>query len=135
MPGPEPEVMTVGMWIVLVVFSIIGASLSCLRRGATLKVAAYHIGLAAFVGPLFAFIYHFMWPNSFTVYLGAAITGFTGLLIFGIAVMFEKTSGRIEKIDPMKIFPHTAILTPEEPPPAPAVPPPAATKGEGPCSK
>lgn len=104
-PPHQETIRSIGTWAIYVVVSIVGASLSSLRREVSMRVAFFHVALASFVGPCTAWGLLAVWP-SLEWYIGIPICGAVGLVIFGIDVAITKANKRVEDIDPTQIIPE-----------------------------
>lgn len=93
---------TIAIWAVV---AAIGAALSAMRRTITMRQAAFHVLLASFVGSCTPYAVLSVWREA-QWYVGIPISMAIGLMIFGIAVMMDKTEKRVGAIDPTKALPE-----------------------------
>ena len=120
--GALGQLNHVGTWIILVIMGLTGGAIATIKRAGSVSVAAYHIMLAAFIGPGGAIIaMNFFNAN---IYVACFISWLGGMMVFGIAVLLKVADKRIERIDIVStVLPKTAIVTEEMPPPAPSLAP------------
>lgn len=113
---------SIGTWIMWLLSAICGATLASIRRAGTLKVAAYHILLASTIGPGLAVLAVSFWNIS--GHAGAAICFFAGIMIFGVAILIDRTNNKIKEVNlipPSLTQPTEGIVTPEKPPTPPTI--------------
>jgi hypothetical protein len=104
-PPHQETIRSIGTWAIYVVVSIVGASLSSLRREVSMRTAFFHVALASFVGPCCTFGLLAVWPGV-PWYIGIPLCGAIGLVIFGIDVLITKANKRVEELDPAQVIPE-----------------------------
>lgn len=93
---------TIAIWAVV---AAIGAGLASLRRTITMMQAALHVATASFIGACVPYAILAVWRDA-PWYVGIPISMVIGLMIFGIAVMMDKTEKRVGQIDATNYLPE-----------------------------
>lgn len=111
-PNEQQHFFSIGIIAIWAVVAGIGASFSAMRQNVSIRIAALHVAMASFIGSCTPYAVLAFWRDA-PWYVGIPIAMFIGLLIFGIALMFERTEKRVAQIDPTNALPEKFRPPPE----------------------
>lgn len=104
-PQEHHHFFSFGIVAIWAVVAGIGASFSAMRQEVSIRIAALHVAMASFIGACTPYAVLALWREA-PWYVGIPIAMVIGLLIFGIAVMIDRTEKRVGKIDPTNALPE-----------------------------